>query len=75
MFKMPNYLEPDFTQDKFVNAPNAVLMAAPIDKVSVLILVDVHVIDHGVDVLVEKRVDCQRGSLDLRAGKGLQRVL
>lgn len=32
MFKMPNYLEPDFTQDKFVNAPNAVLMAAPIDK-------------------------------------------
>ena len=49
--------------------------AINLENTSVLILVDVHVIDHGVDVLVEKRVDCQRGSLDLRAGKGLQRVL
>lgn len=32
MFKLPNYIEPDFTQEKFVKAPNAVLQAAPVDR-------------------------------------------
>lgn len=32
MFKIPKYIEPDFTKDIFVNAPDAVLMEAPVDK-------------------------------------------
>lgn len=32
MFKLPKYIEPDFSQEKFVNAPNAKLVAAPVDK-------------------------------------------
>ncbi|MGN0658438.1 MAG: hypothetical protein ACI4LA_02405 [Emergencia sp.] len=32
MFKLPKYIEPDFSQKKFVEAPNAVLQAAPVDK-------------------------------------------
>ena len=32
MFKLPKYIEPDFTQEKFVNAPNAKLVGAPVDK-------------------------------------------
>ena len=28
-FKMAKYKEPDFTQEKFVNAPDAMLMTAP----------------------------------------------
>lgn len=32
MFKLPEYIEPDFSQEKFVKAPNAVLAAAPVDK-------------------------------------------
>lgn len=32
MFKLPKYIEPDFTQEKFVKAPNAKLAAAPVDK-------------------------------------------
>ena len=32
MFKLPKYITPDFTQEKFVNAPNATLVGAPVDK-------------------------------------------
>ena len=32
MFKIPKYIEPDFTQEKFVKAPDVVLAAAPVDK-------------------------------------------
>lgn len=32
MFKIPKYIEPDFTQEKFVNAPDVVLATAPVDK-------------------------------------------
>lgn len=32
MFKIPKYIEPDFTKDIFVNAPDIVLMEAPVDK-------------------------------------------
>ena len=31
MFKIPKYIEPDFTQEKFVKAPDVVLAAAPVD--------------------------------------------
>lgn len=31
-FKIPKYIEPDFTQNKFVNAPNVRLEKAPVDK-------------------------------------------
>ena len=31
-FKLPKYIEPDFTQEKFVNAPEATLVASPRDK-------------------------------------------
>ena len=31
-FKLPKYIEPDFTQEKFVNAPEATLIASPRDK-------------------------------------------
>ncbi|HKM28685.1 MAG TPA: hypothetical protein VJY37_03285 [Anaerovoracaceae bacterium] len=32
MFKLPKYIEPDFTQAKFVNAPDATLVATEYDK-------------------------------------------
>lgn len=32
MFKLPKYVEPDFTESRFVEAPNAVLAPAPVDK-------------------------------------------
>lgn len=32
MFNLPKYIEPDFTQERFKNAPNAVLMPSPRDK-------------------------------------------
>lgn len=32
MFTLPKYIEPDFRQEKFVSAPNATLVAAPVDK-------------------------------------------
>lgn len=32
MFKLPNYKEPDFSQDIFVEAPNAILLPSPKDK-------------------------------------------
>lgn len=32
MFNLPKYIYPDFTQDRFVNAPNAQLEATPVDK-------------------------------------------
>lgn len=31
-FKLPKYIEPDFTQEKFVNAPETTLIASPRDK-------------------------------------------
>ncbi|MBR3785296.1 MAG: hypothetical protein IKJ77_02710 [Firmicutes bacterium] len=30
--KLPKYIEPDFTEKRFVDAPDAVLMPAPVDK-------------------------------------------
>ena len=32
MFKLPDYIEPDFSEERFVSAPNARLEAAPVDK-------------------------------------------
>lgn len=32
MFRLPNYIEPDFKDKKFINGPDAVLEAAPVDK-------------------------------------------
>lgn len=32
MFKLPKYIEPDFSQEIFINAPDAVLREAPVDK-------------------------------------------
>ncbi len=32
MFKLPKYIEPDFSQEKFIKAPNARMEAAPVDK-------------------------------------------
>ena len=32
MFTLPKYKEPDFTQQKFIDAPDAVLMPSPRDK-------------------------------------------
>jgi lysine-ketoglutarate reductase/saccharopine dehydrogenase-like protein (TIGR00300 family) len=32
MFKLPEYIKPDFTQEKFVKAPNAKLQPSPVDK-------------------------------------------
>lgn len=32
MFKLPNYIKPNFEDDKFVKAPDAVLIEAPVNK-------------------------------------------
>lgn len=32
LFKLPKYLPPDFTQEKFIKSPNAVLVASGVDK-------------------------------------------
>ena len=32
MFRLPNYIEPDFSQPKYVNAPDAVIRPSSKDK-------------------------------------------
>lgn len=82
MFKLPDYIEPDFSEERFVSAPNARLEAAPVDKAAprnfhaMSIFPEYFKIEGKWYLAEESRMDCvlvfEKGRIHVREFRNLR---